>query len=266
MNVQLLQHENFCVRISWSGLSIQTIVETPLPWYRIGFGPPASLCRKREEAKGDRHRSDQKRQKWQNGCQKVTETEERDLSLFASPFCSTFSARKREKSEKCRLWLTLFFPIFWGSRNLYFSPSSSFCFGPLAPNLLCRRPTGPRKKMLLHLLQCRCSGLVLESSSAKWLFSLRMIWGFGGPGFQTSWQSSVRPKTLLRCLEKWSRKRRDASPQSTCRAERNPGPRKPQIRNVQIRNLVVLDWGNPWVGDRVAILSCFIKHFQWGEA
>ena len=26
--------------------------------------------------------------------------------------------------------------------------------------------------------------------------------GFGGPGFWTSWQSSVRPKTLLGCLEK----------------------------------------------------------------
>ena len=36
-------------------------------------------------------------------------------------------------------------------------------------------------------------------------------------------------------------KRRDACPQSTCRAQRKPGPRKPQICNVQIRNLVVLD-------------------------
>ena len=29
--------------------------------------------------------------------------------------------------------------------------------------------------------------------------------GFWGPGFRTSWQSSVRPKTLLRCLDKSSR-------------------------------------------------------------
>ena len=77
-------------------------------------------------------------------------------------------------------------------------------------------------------------------SSAKWWFSLRMIWAFWGPGFRTSWQSCARPKTLFRCLGKWARKRRDASPQNTCRAERNPGPRKPQIRNVQIRNLAVL--------------------------
>ena len=65
--------------------------------------------------------------------------------------------------------------------------------------------------------------------------------GFWGLGIRTSWQSSVRPKTLHRCLQKRSRKRRDVSPQSTCRAERNPGPRKPQIRNVQIRNLAVLE-------------------------
>ena len=84
-------------------------------------------------------------------------------------------------------------------------------------------------------------GAELCSNSAKRWFSLRMIWGFWGAGFRTSWQSSVRPKTLLRCLEKWSRKRRVASPQNSCRAERNPGPRKPQIRNVQIRNLAL-----PW--------------------
>ena len=41
------------------------------------------------------------------------------------------------------------------------------------------------------------------SSSAKWWFSLLMIWGFWGPGVQISWQSSVRPKTLLRCSLKW---------------------------------------------------------------
>ena len=49
-----------------------------------------------------------------------------------------------------------------------------------------------------------------------------------GPGFRTSWQSCVHPKTLLSCLEKWSRKRRDAFPQSTCRAERNLGPQNPK--------------------------------------
>ena len=61
-------------------------------------------------------------------------------------------------------------------------------------------------------------------------FGFRCGWFgvFGGPGFRTSWQSSARPKTLLRCLEKWSRERRDASPQSTCRTERNPGPENPK--------------------------------------
>ena len=34
-------------------------------------------------------------------------------------------------------------------------------------------------------------------------------------------------------------KRRGVSPQSTCRAEGNPGPEKTQNRNIQIRNLVV---------------------------
>ena len=42
-----------------------------------------------------------------------------------------------------------------------------------------------------------------RSSSAKWWFSLLMIWGFWGPGVQTSWQSSVRSKTMLRCTLKW---------------------------------------------------------------
>ena len=92
-----------------------------------------------------------------------------------------------------------------------------------------------------------------KSSSAKWWFSLRMIWGFWGPGFRTLWQSSVRPRTLLRCPAKWSRQRRDASPQSTCRAERNPGPRKPQIRNVQIRNLAVLG--------KICAVSCWNLRF-----
>ena len=45
-----------------------------------------SPCRKRGEAKGDRQKSDQKRQKSdENGYQKVTETEKSDLSPFASP-------------------------------------------------------------------------------------------------------------------------------------------------------------------------------------
>ena len=55
-----------------------------------------------------------------------------------------------------------------------------------------------------------------KSNSATRWFSLRMIWGVWGPRFRTSWQSSVRPKTLPRCLERWSRKRHDVSPQSTC--------------------------------------------------
>ena len=45
-----------------------------------------SPCRKRGEAKGDRQKNDQKRQKkWQNGYQKVTETEKSDLPPFAYP-------------------------------------------------------------------------------------------------------------------------------------------------------------------------------------
>ena len=75
------------------------------------------------------------------------------------------------------------------------------------------------------------------SNRAKWWFSLWMIWGLG-PGIRDL--VTVRPQTLLRCLVKWLRKRHDASTQSTCRAERNPGPRKPQIRNVQICNLAVI--------------------------
>ena len=39
---------------------------------------------------------------------------------------------------------------------------------------------------------CACHVWGRESSSAKWWFSLLMIWGFWGPGVQTSWQSSVR--------------------------------------------------------------------------
>ena len=42
-------------------------------------------------------------------------------------------------------------------------------------------------------------------NSAKWWCLLRVIWCFRGPAFRTSWQSSVRPKTLLRRLEKWSK-------------------------------------------------------------
>ena len=45
-----------------------------------------SPCRKRGEAKGDRQKSDQKRQKSdKNGYQKVTETEKSDLSPFPYP-------------------------------------------------------------------------------------------------------------------------------------------------------------------------------------
>ena len=45
-----------------------------------------SPCRKRGEAKGERQKSDQKRQKMrQNGYQKVTETEKSDLPPFANP-------------------------------------------------------------------------------------------------------------------------------------------------------------------------------------
>ena len=58
-----------------------------------------------------------------------------------------------------------------------------------------------------------------RSSSAKWWFSLLMIWGFGGPGVQTSWQSSVRPKTLLGCRLKWYKK-------GVARAHRAPVGRK----------------------------------------
>ena len=50
-----------------------------------------------------------------------------------------------------------------------------------------------------------------------------------------------RALSPLRHLGKWPKRGRDVSPQSTCRAEPNPGPRKPQLRNVQIRNLAVLE-------------------------
>ena len=63
--------------------------------------------------------------------------------------------------------------------------------------------------------------------------------GFGGGGSADFIFMGAR---IFLSLEKPSRKRRDASPQSTCRAERNPGPRNPQIRNVQIRNLAVLEF------------------------
>ena len=65
--------------------------------------------------------------------------------------------------------------------------------------------------------------------------------GLLGPGIPDLVTELCPPKTLLRSLEKGSRKRRDASPQSTCRAERNPGPEKHHIRNVQIRNVAVLE-------------------------
>ena len=50
-------------------------------------------------------------------------------------------------------------------------------------------------------------------------------------------------------------KRRGASPQSTCRAEGNPGPEKPKNRNVQIRNLAVSGFQTevfPWTSARDA--------------
>ena len=43
-----------------------------------------------------------------------------------------------------------------------------------------------------------------------------------GPGFRTSGQSSVRPKTVLRRLEKWSSKRRDASHRAPVQGPENP--------------------------------------------
>ena len=89
---------------------------------------------------------------------------------------------------------------------------------------------------------------------------------FGARNLRTLWQSSVHPKTLLRCLEKWSTKRCDASPHSTCRAEWYPGPRKPQIRNVQIRNLAVLEISP---GTKIKnllmpllLMGCFPVNFQ----
>ena len=62
-----------------------------------------------------------------------------------------------------------------------------------------------------------------------------MIWGSWGPGFRTSWQSSVHPKTLCRCLGKWARKRHDASPQNTCCAERNMGTETLEVPRVWLR-------------------------------
>ena len=72
--------------------------------------------------------------------------------------------------------------------------------GTLVPRENCRKVS----KRLLALLDdfwrlLPCAKSVEKcrtcfSSSAKWWFSLRMIWDFWGLGVRTSWQSSVRPK------------------------------------------------------------------------
>ena len=56
--------------------------------------------------------------------------------------------------------------------------------------------SGVRKRVVFKRLVLSDVPLY-QSSSAKWWFSLRMVWGFWRPGFRTSWQSSVCPKTLL---------------------------------------------------------------------
>ena len=72
---------------------------------------------KRRETKGDRPKSDQKRQKrWQNGYQKATETEKSDLSLFASPLL-----RHSEAGLQC--WATK------GSKSAYWS-AQTICVWP----------------------------------------------------------------------------------------------------------------------------------------
>ena len=79
------------------------------------------------------------------------------------------------------------------------------------------------------------------SKSAKWWFFVADDLEFLGPGFRTSWQSSVRPKTLLRCLAKWSRKKAWRVPTEHLSPLNGIlGPENP-IRNVQIRNLAVLE-------------------------
>ena len=74
-------------------------------------------------------------------------------------------------------------------------------FCGLAFALICvfLRPTAFRNDRVQERLR---SGTAEED--CQMAVSLRMIWGFGGPVFRTSWQSSVCPRTLLRCLEKWS--------------------------------------------------------------
>ena len=62
-----------------------------------------------------------------------------------------------------------------------------------------------------------------------------------GPGIPDLVTELCPSQDTAQVLRKVIEKRRDTSPQSTCYAERNPGPAKPQIRNVQIRNLAVLD-------------------------
>ena len=69
---------------------------------------------------------------------------------------------------------------------------------------------------------------LLLSSSAKWWFSLLMIWSFWGPGVQTSWQSSVRPKTLLRCTLKWWKKGVARPHRATVARNAILGPKNPK--------------------------------------
>ena len=38
---------------------------------------------------------------------------------------------------------------------------------------------------------------LIQSNSAKWWFSLRVTWGFGGPGFRTSYRALFAPRHCL---------------------------------------------------------------------
>ena len=81
----------------------------------------------------------------------------------------------------------------------------------------------------------------LPPSSAKWWFSLRMISGF------RAWESGPRDRALSaprHCVDAYKSDRA----KGVTRPHRAPvarngilGPEKPQIRNVQIRNLAMLD-------------------------
>ena len=74
--------------------------------------------------------------------------------------------------------------------------------------------------------------------------------GFLGPGIPDLVTELCPPRDTAKMLRKVIEQRRDASPQSTCRAEQKPGPRKPQIRNVQISNVAVLELGTEKVPQR----------------